>query len=87
MCLATETKKKRYYDWVFCGQAAFPLIGIEAAVLSADSGDFICVVEFPQRMLSIPLKQFGQTQFECSEVLTETFRLRDEGHGCAVAGN
>jgi hypothetical protein len=66
-----KTKKAMTYDWVFAGSGFYVDEESKRQFYQADSGDFICVSNFPSAMLDIPVESSSDNDNLMFEAFTE----------------
>ena len=66
-----KTKKAMTYDWVFAGSGFYVDEESKRQFYQADSGDFICVSNFPSAMLDIPVESSSDNDNLLFEAFTE----------------
>jgi hypothetical protein len=66
-----KTKKAMTYDWVFAGSGFYVDEESKKQFYQADSGDFICVSNFPSAMLDIPVESSSDNDNLMFEAFTE----------------
>jgi hypothetical protein len=66
-----KTKKAMTYDWIFAGSGFYVDEESKKQFYQADSGDFICVSNFPSAMLDIPVESSSDNDNLMFEAFTE----------------